>query len=139
MLNACLKEDFDTSEMKALKYQKDWNKFWAGYSFTLRNGWDGIYKKNKWEIVNPMNVVMDPCGDYFTGNYKFIGFDRVLNRQQLETEGFENIDDLTPGESMEDGALRWKRETQQEKDLLPQRYLDEYEVYLHMDYFNGKK
>lgn len=139
MLNACLKEDFDTSEIKALKYQKDWNKFWAGYSFTLRNGWDGIYKKNKWEIVNPMNVVMDPCGDYFTGNYKFIGFDRVLNRQQLETEGFENIDDLTPGESMEDGALRWKRETQQEKDLLPQRYLDEYEVYLHMDYFNGKK
>lgn len=41
-----------------------------------------------------MNVVMDPCGDYFTGNYKFIGFDRIMNRQQLEDEGFEDVDDL---------------------------------------------
>lgn len=40
MLNACLKEDLGTSEMKALKYMKDWNKFWAGFSFTIRNGWD---------------------------------------------------------------------------------------------------
>ena len=40
MLNACLKEDLGTSEMKSLKYVKDWNKFWAGFSFVIRNGWD---------------------------------------------------------------------------------------------------
>lgn len=40
MLNACLKEDLGTSEMKSLKYMKDWNKFWAGFSFVIRNGWD---------------------------------------------------------------------------------------------------
>lgn len=139
MLNACLKEDFDTSEMKSLKYMKDWNKFWAGFVFTIRSGWDGIYKKNKWEVTNPMNVVMDPCGDYFSGDYKFIGFDRVMNMRQLEEGKFENIDNLTAGESMEDGALRWKRESQEEKNLLPQEYKDEYEVYLHFDTFNGKK
>lgn len=139
MLNACLKEDFNTADMKALKYYKDWNKFWAGFSFTLRNGWDGIYKKNKWELINPMNVVMDPMGDYFSWGYKFIGFDRIITRQQLEEEGYENIDDLTSGESMQDWAMRWKRETQEEKDLLPQNNMDEYEVYLHFDTFNGKK
>ena len=66
MLNACLQEDFDTARMKSLKYMKDWNKFWAGFVFTIRSGWDGIYKENIWEVTNPMNVVMDPCGDYFT-------------------------------------------------------------------------
>jgi len=139
MLNACLQEDFNTSEMKSLKYMKDWNKFWAGFSFTIRNGWDGIYKKNKWELVNPMNVVMDPCGDYFSGNYKFVGFDRIINRQQLEQEGYENIDDLMSGESVEDGALQWQRQTQEAKDLMPQKNEYEYDVYLHFDTFNGKK
>lgn len=86
-----------------------------------------------------MNVVMDPCGDYFSGQYKFIGFDRILTRDQLESEGYENIDDLMSGESMEEGALRWKRETQEEKDLMPQKNDYEYDVYLHFDTFNGKK
>ena len=86
-----------------------------------------------------MNVVMDPCGDYFTGNYKFVGFDRILTKDQLEKEGYENIDDLIAGESMEEGALRWKRETQEEKDLMPQKNDYEYDVYLHFDTFNGKK
>lgn len=41
---------------------------------------------------------------------------------------------------MQDGAMRYKRETQQEKDLLPQqKNLDEYETYIHFDTFNGKK
>jgi hypothetical protein len=40
---------------------------------------------------------------------------------------------------MEDGAMRYKRESQQEKDLNPDRNQDEYETYLHFDTFGGKK
>lgn len=29
MLNACLKEDFSSTDHKTLKYWKEWNKFWA--------------------------------------------------------------------------------------------------------------
>lgn len=140
MLNACLQEDMNSSDMKSLRYWKDWNKYWAWFCPVLRNGWDGVYKRNKFEVVNPINCVLDPNADYFGWNWKFFGVDRIVTKQQLETEGYENIEDLTPWETMEDGAMRYRREIQQEKDLLPQQtYKDEYETYIHFDVFNGTK
>jgi hypothetical protein len=38
---------------------------------------------------------------------------------------------------MEDGAMSYKREAQQDKDLTPDMNRDEYETYLHFGYFNG--
>ena len=41
---------------------------------------------------------------------------------------------------MQDGAMSYKRETQEEKDLLPDmKNQDEYETYTHFDTFNGTK
>lgn len=140
MLNSCLQEDMNTTEMKALKYWKDWNKFLSGFALVVRNGWDWVYKRSKFEVVDSINVVLDPMWDYFSGNYKFIGIDRIISKRQLEEEDYENIEDLTPGETMEDWAMRYRRDSQQAKDLLPQqKYKDEYEVYIHFDVFNWKK
>lgn len=137
MLNAALDEDLSSSYIKALKYYKDWNKYWAWYTAIARNWWDGIYKRNKFEVINPLNVVFDPMGDYFTGNYSFVGVDRILCKADLKD--YENTDEMTPWETMEDGAMKYKRESQQEKDLNPDRNQDEYETYLHFDTFGGKK
>lgn len=140
MLNACLQEDFNSTSHKAMKYQKEWYKFWAWYVPVIRNWWDWIYKKNKFEIVNPINVVFDPMWDYFSGNYKFVGFDRIITKRELKSEWYENFDDIMWWETMEDGAMKYKRESQQEKDLLPQqKETDNYEVYLHFDTYNWKK
>lgn len=139
MLNACLVEDMGTTEMKAMKYTKDWYKYWAGFAAALRTGWDGVYKRNKFELVNPINVVFDPNGDYFTGNFQYVGFDRIMTEQQFKDEGFKNWKDLPTGESTEDGAIRYQRDTQMEKDLNPLSQRGEYDVYLHFDHFNGTK
>lgn len=137
MLNSALDEDLDSSYIKSLKYYKDWNKYWAWFCAVARTGWDGIYKRNKFEVVNPLNVVFDPLGDYFTGNYSFVWVDRILTKQDLK--GYENTDEMIGGETMESGAMRYKRETQQEKDLNTDQNKDEYETYLHFDIFDWKK
>jgi len=134
MLNSALDEDLNASDIKTLKYYKDWNKFWAWFSAVARTGWDGIYKKNKFEVINPLNVVFDPMGDYFSGNYSFVWVDRIVNKQGLKD--YENSKEMTPWETMEDWAMRYKREAQQEKDMNPDRNMDEYETYLHFGYFN---
>lgn len=140
MLNACLQEDMNSSDMKSLKYLKDWYKFWAWFVPVIRNGWDWVYKKNKFEVIDPINVILDPLGDYFSGNYKFVGFDRIISNRQLKDEWYENIDELTPWETMDDWAMRFKRESQMDKDLLPDvNVKDDYEIYTHFDTFNWKK
>lgn len=137
MLNSALEEDLNSSDIKSLKYYKDWNKFWAWYSAIARTGWDGIYKKNKFEVINPLNIVFDPMGDYFSGNYSFVWVDKILNKSALKYNNYENIEDMTPGETMDDGAMKYKRESQQEKDLNPDMNMDEFEAYLHFDTFGG--
>ena len=138
MLNAALEEDLGSSYIKALKYYKDWNKYWAGYVAVARNWWDWVYKRNKFEVINPLNIVFDPLGDYFTGNYSFVWVDRILSEGDLKD--YENTKEMTPWETMTDGAMKYKKETQEEKDLLPDKKNQwEYETYLHFDIFNGKK
>lgn len=140
MLNACLQEDFNSTTHKAMKYQKEWYKFWAWYCPIIRNGWDGIYKKNKFEVINPINVVFDPQWDYFSGNYKFVWFDRIISKTQLESEWYENYENIMWWETMDDWAMKYRREAQQEKDLLPQQKdTESYETYIHFDIFNWKK
>lgn len=137
LMNSAFEEDMSSSYMKSIKYYKDWNKYWAWYAAIARNGWDGIYKRNKFEVINPLNIVFDPLGDYFTGNYSFVWVDKIVCKADLKN--YENADKMTWGETMEDGAMRYKRETQQEKDLVPDQNTDEYETYLHFDDFNWKK
>lgn len=140
MLNACLQEDMNSSDMKSIRYWKEWNKYWAWFCPVLRTGWDWVNKRNKFEVVNPINCVLDPQWDYFSWNYKFVWFDRIISRRQLMDEGYENADDLTPWETMDDGAMRYKRESQQNKDLLPDSNIkDDFEIYTHFDTFNGVK
>ena len=65
MLNAVLTEDNESAVMKALKYYLYYDKFATGVAIIGRNGWDGVYKRNMFQVINPLTWIMDPSGDYF--------------------------------------------------------------------------
>lgn len=95
-LNAAYKEDFDEGDYDVVRYYKDWFKYLFGVGITARNGWDGNRKAPKFQWVDPRIWVPDPNGDYVTGNYSYVGFEKLLNKEQVETSGWMNLDQLYP-------------------------------------------
>jgi len=68
---------------------KEKDKYSTGLAIIAKTGWDGIYKRNKFEVINPLLAVPDPYGDYFTGNYRYIGFYMIKTKQEVEEEGYD--------------------------------------------------
>lgn len=66
MLNGALTEDLESPMMKALRYYVYNDKFATGVAIVAKSGWDGAYKRNVFQIVNPLTWIPDPSGDYFT-------------------------------------------------------------------------
>ena len=72
--NKVYQEDRDTPEMKALRYYKDTDKYTTGLAILAKVGWDWKKKSPIWSRINPLLAVPDPYGDYFIGDYRYIGF-----------------------------------------------------------------
>jgi len=85
-------EDFDTPEMKMIKYQKDYDKYLYGVGIVARIGWDGIYKRNRFQVVDPKTWYPDLNGDYITGNYSYSGFDKLMYMSDMKSMGYENLE-----------------------------------------------
>jgi len=129
MLNSVWKEDGQTPYMKALKYYEFWDKFATWMSITAKVGWDWTYKRNLYQVINPLLAVPDPNWDYFTGNYRFIGFPTIKTKLELEAEWYDT-EELQQWESVQ-WALSTKRDSQQDQGLNSTQDKGLYEVYLH--------
>lgn len=136
-------EDFDTPEMKMIKYQKDYDKYLYGVGIVARIGWDWIYKKNKFQVVDPKTWYPDLNWDYITGNYSYSGFDKLAYKRDLENMWYENVDKLAQPSEWIDWIEQQKQDTQEELGFewpkeSDEQYNPQYEIYMHFAIFNGK-
>lgn len=135
MLNACFKEDQETSYSKAIRLFKEKDKYSTWIAIIAKTWWDWTYKRNKFEVVNPLLAVPDPYGDYFTWNYRYIGFYMIKSKQEIEEEGYdiEYLQDATYGEKEQ------KRKEAEWGWLVPQSDKTVYDLYIHFTHFGEKK
>lgn len=137
-------EDIDTPDMKMVKYQKDHDKFLYWVGIVARTWWDGVYKRNKFQVVNPKTWYPDLDGDYITGNYSYTGFDKLMYMDEMKNAGYKNLDDLAQSMTGDNGAKFQQEQTQQDLgyvNLLQNttEYNGQYEIYIHFAIFNGVK
>lgn len=137
MLNTVFKEDNESTYMKALRYYQLFDIYACWVSITAKVGWDWVYKRNMFNVINPLLAVPDPNGDYFTWNYRFIWFSSIKTKEQLEAEWYEE-DDLHTGQSIQ-WALQQKNNTQTSLWMpsIDNEWL--YEVYLHFTHIENRK
>ena len=110
MLNSVWKEDNQTPYMRSLRYYQYFDKYAVGLTITAKVGWDGVYKRNIFQTINPLLAVPDPAGDYFSGNYRYIGFSSIKTDNELTQDGYD-LEAITTGESAQ-GALNQKAKSQ---------------------------
>lgn len=137
MLNTVFKEDNESTYMKALRYYQLFDIYACGVSITAKVGWNWVYKRNMFNVINPLLAVPDPNGDYFTWNYRFIWFSSIKTKEQLEADWYEE-DDLNTGQSVQ-WALQQKNNTQTSLWMpsIDTEWL--YEVYLHFTHVENRK
>lgn len=99
MINSAFREDEQSSYSKAIRLFKEKDKYSIGIAIIAKTGWDGIYKRNTFEVVNPLLAVPDPYGDYFTGNYRYIGFYSIKTEAEVIEAGYDlsTLQDATRG------------------------------------------
>lgn len=127
--NKVYQEDRDTPEMKALRYYKDTDKYTTGIAILAKVGWDWKKKSPIWSRINPLLAVPDPYGDYFTGDYRYIGFYGIKSKAEMEELGW----DTTVSHDAVEWAKEQKREEQQNNWLIEQHDTEIFDVYYHFE------
>jgi hypothetical protein len=127
--NKLYKEDRDTPFMKAIRYYKDSDKYSTGVACLAKVGWDGKTKSNKWDRINPLLCVPDPFGDYFTGEYRYIGFYSVRTKEEMDNLGWDTgwCQDAIQGEKER------KRTEQLNAGVIPQYDKEIFDIYMHFE------
>lgn len=139
MLNGALTEDNESPVMKALRYYIYNDKFATGISILAKVGWDGVFKRNIFTVVNPLTWVPSPNGDYFTGNYPYTGFISIKTESELEKMGID-CDELNTTNSGTNSAIEQKKRMQRMQGLMPDdTNEDVYDVYTHFTHIEGRK
>lgn len=137
MLNATLNEDNSWAEYKAEKYYLYNDKYATWVAVRFRSWWDGVYKKNIVDVVNPLTWVPDPNGDYFTGRYKFAWFYAIDSKAELKKQGIDTDSLLKQGS---EAAIDVKERMQRLLGLYPNLFdLDVVDTYYHFTIIDGVK
>lgn len=138
MLNEVLNEDLESPEMKALRYYVYHDKFATWLGIVLRNWWDGIYKRNKFSVINPLTWVPDPNWDYFTGNYRYTWFFTIKTKEEIREMWFDPEELVS--KAFENGAIDQKERMQRLQWLYPNEFGKElFDVYYHFTCVGEKK
>lgn len=137
MLNEVLNEDNESPEMKAMRYYIFNDKFATGVAIIGRAGWNGVYKRNVFQIINPLTWIPDPSGDYFTGNYRYTGFFAIKTKSQIEEMGVEPENLIS--KSFENWATDQKERMQRMQGLYPDFGKEIFDVYYHFTHIWEKK
>ncbi len=94
-LNAALDIDMSRAEMENLIYDWKHDKFLRGLWIIIRNWWNWEDKNPTFETIDPRLAILDPDGDYRTGEYGFFWFDKLEYYNTFtEENGYENIDNI---------------------------------------------
>jgi len=136
MLNTVFKEDHSTSQEKAIKYYLYSDKYATWVSIKARTWWDGVYKKNKFMIVNPLTWLPQEWGDYFTGEWTYTWFFSIERIDTLEQEWFDKVDFLREYDRW---AVDTKERQQRIQWLFPQYMKEVTDVVYSFLVVNGYK
>lgn len=127
--NKVYQEDRDTPAMKATRYYKDTDKYTTGLAILAKVGWDGKKKCPIWSRINPLLAVPDPYGDYFIGDYRYIGFYGIKSKEEMEELGW----DTTVSQDAVEGAKEQKRTEQQNNGLIEETDKNMYDVFYYFE------
>lgn len=127
--NKVYQEDRDTPAMKAIRYYKDTDKYTTGIAILAKVGWDGKKKCPIWSRINPLLAVPDPYGDYFIGDYRYIGFYGIKSKEEMEELGW----DTSVSQDAVEGAKEAKRTEQQNNGLIEQHDKDVFDVFYYFE------
>lgn len=127
--NKVYQEDRDTPEMKAIRYYKDTDKYTTGLAILAKVGWDGKKKSPIWSRINPLLAVPDTYGDYFIGDYRYIGFYGIKSKEEMEELGW----DTDVSQDAVEGAKEAKRTEQQNNGLIEQHDKTIFDVFYYFE------
>lgn len=127
--NKLYREDRDTPAMRAIRYYKDRNKYSTGVSCLAKVGWNGTTKSPIWDSVNPLLCVPDPFWDYFTWDYRYIGFYSIRTKEEMNNLGWDTswCSDAIGGEKDR------KRTEQINTWVIPQYDKEIFDIYMHFE------
>lgn len=127
--NKLYQEDRDTPAMKAIRYYKETDKYTTGLAIIAKVGWDWKKKSPIWTRINPLLAVPDPYGDYFIGDYRYIGFYGLKTKEEMETDWWDT--------SVSQDAVDWEKEAkrveQQNAGALYQQDQTIFDIYYHFE------
>lgn len=127
--NKMYQEDRDSPMMKAIRYYKDVDKFSTGIAILAKLWWDGKKKSPIWTRINPLLAVPDPYGDYFSGDYRYIGFYWVKTEQEM--------DSLRWDKDVSGDTVNWEKERKRTEQMNwgvnPSDDKTVFDVYYHFD------
>lgn len=127
--NKVYQEDRDTPAMKATRYYKDTDKYTTGLAILAKVGWDGKKKCPIWSRINPLLAVPDPYGDYFIGDYRYIGFYGIKSKEEMEELGW----DTSVSQDAVEGAKETKRVEQQNNWLIEETDNNIFDVFYYFE------
>lgn len=127
--NKVYQEDRDTPEMKALRYYKDTDKYTTGLAILAKVGWDWKKKSPIWSRINPLLAVPDPYGDYFIGDYRYIGFYGIKSKEEMEELDW----DTSVSHDAVEWAKEFKKNEQIKNGLVQQDDRTIFDVYYHFE------
>ena len=141
MKNANLVAKYDDMDMN-LREQRETivnQNALYGLSCTVIDAWDDFEKQPISDVLDPLNIIIDP--ENYTGSkMRFFGVNRRVSREWLETtEGFEGVKELDFSTIQE--LSRTKRANDQANNLGTIESTDEWmcDIYDHFTIYDGKK
>ena len=145
-VNACYQEDFEAEDMEVVKYQAIWDALFYWVGIVAKTWWEWLQKRTKFQCVDPRLWIPDPDWDYLTGNYSFVGFEKMLSKADLLSMNMYNKD-LAP-KQYTGNWYRWPdrvlTDDQQRAGLTPYQWWVQtqnpsFNLYYHFWIFNWVK
>ncbi len=127
--NKLYQEDRNTPLMRAFRYYKDSDKYSTGIAILAKAWWNGKIKSPIWERINPLLAVPDPFGDYFTGDYRYIGFYSIKTKKEMDDLGW----DTSWCQDAVWGVKDRKRTEQLDAGVIPQYDNTIFDIYYHFE------
>lgn len=128
--NKLYKEDRDTPLSKAIRYYKEVDKYTTWVAILAKVWWDGKKKAPIWTRINPLLAVPDSYWDYFTGDYRYIGFYSVKTRDEMESLWWS----IEASQDSVNGEKQVKMDEQTKAWVIPQIDKEIFDIYQHFEY-----
>lgn len=83
-INSAYKEDFESEYMEKIKYRQIWSTLFYWVGIVAKKWWDWQEKRASFQYVDPRLWIPDPDWDYFSWEYSFTWFERLISKSELK-------------------------------------------------------